>query len=86
MDVYDAHQEGNKPFFTKVREGVVAAAAWLLKNPRRDEVAARVTISGRIDSPQFSTWEALFGLLKNAFINAVTPGFEKKDDGNIKEK
>ena len=86
MDVYDAHQEGNKPFFTKVREGVVAAAAWLLKNRRRDEVATRVTISGRIDGPQFSTWEALFGLLKNAFINAVTPGFEKQDDANIKVK
>jgi hypothetical protein len=28
----------------------------------------------------------LFGVLKNAFINAVTPGFEKKDDGNIKVK
>jgi len=58
----------------------------LLKNRRRDEVATRVTISGRIDGPQFSTWEALFGLLKNAFINAVTPGFEKQDDANIKVK
>jgi hypothetical protein len=65
---------------------VVAAAAWVLKNQGREEAAIRVTISGRIDSPQFSTWETLFGLLKNAFINVVTPGFEKQDDANIKVK
>jgi hypothetical protein len=49
-------------------------------------VATRVTISGRIDSRNLAPGKLCSVSSKNAFINAVTPGFEKKDDGNIKVK
>ncbi len=84
MDVYDARQERGKSFFSKIREGVVAALAWVLENRTRGEVGTQVTISGKLDSPQYSTWEAVFGLLKNAFIKAISPGFEKKAPSNNK--
>ncbi|MGH7772845.1 MAG: hypothetical protein ACREQA_11505, partial [Candidatus Binatia bacterium] len=80
MHVYDPQQDGDKPFFRKVREGLVGTVAWVLKNRARDEVGTRVTVSGKVDSPQFSTWEAVLGLLKNAFIKAILPGFEKEVD------
>ncbi len=78
MKVYDAEKDRDKTFFQKLRQGLIAAAAWILENRVRDEVATVVTISGKIDSPQFSTWEAVAGLLKNALFEAILPGLEPK--------
>lgn len=79
VDLYDAGQDRDKPFFHKLKEGLMAAAAWILKNRDRGEVATKVNLSGPLDSPQFSTWEALGGFLENAFVRAILPGFEGKD-------
>lgn len=79
MDLYDASQDRDKPFFHKLKEGLMAAAAWILKNRDRGEVATKVNLSGTLASPQFSTWEALGGFLENAFVRAILPGFEGKD-------
>jgi hypothetical protein len=79
MDLYDARQDRDKTFFHKVKEGLMAAAAWALKNRDRGEVATKVNLSGPLDSPQFSNWEALGGFLENAFVRAILPGFEGKD-------
>jgi hypothetical protein len=79
MDLYDASQDRDKPFFHKLKEGLMAAAAWILKNRDRGEVATKVNLSGPLESPQFSTWEALSGFLENAFVRAILPGFEGND-------
>jgi len=79
MDLYDARQDRDKTFFHKLKEGLMATGAWILKNRDRGEVATKVNLSGPLDSPQFSTWEALGGFLENAFVRAILPGFEGKD-------
>jgi hypothetical protein len=79
LDLYDASQDRDKTFFQKLKEGLMAAAAWILKNRDRGEVATKVHLSGPLESPQFSTWEALGGFLENAFVRAILPGFEGKD-------
>src|SRR5215813_11302353 len=66
----------SKSFSQKVRERVIAVLASILKNHPRGEVATVVTISGRVDQPQTRTWEAIGGLLRNAFLRAILPGFE----------
>jgi hypothetical protein len=66
----------SKSFSQKVRESVIAMLAKILKNRPRGEVATVVTISGRVDQPQTQTWEAVSGLLRNAFLRAILPGFE----------
>jgi len=48
-----------------------------LKNPSRGEVATVATISGKLENPKTSTWEAIFGLIQNAFFKSILPGFEK---------
>jgi hypothetical protein len=80
MDVYDAAQDGNKSFFQAARERFVGLGAWLLQNRARNEVGTKVTITGRIDSPQYSTWEALLEALKNAFVRSLSRGLEKQTD------
>jgi len=65
-----------KTFGQKVRESLIGVLAKILKNHPRGEVATVVTISGRVDQPQTRTWEAIGGLLRNAFLRAILPGFE----------
>jgi hypothetical protein len=78
MKIYDPQKEADKPFLTKVREGIIAALAWVLKNKPRDEIATTITLTGKIDSPQYSNWEAFVGMLKNAFITALRRDFENR--------
>jgi Domain of Unknown Function (DUF748) len=77
----DVHVGGDqsdesKSFGQKVRERLIAVLAKILKNRPRGEVATVVTISGRVDQPQTQLWEAIGGLLRNAFLRAILPGFE----------
>ena len=70
--------EEPKTLGRRLYEGVVGAAAKILKNRPRREVATVVTISGRADQPEFSTWEVVGRLLQNAFFKAILPGFESE--------
>jgi uncharacterized protein involved in outer membrane biogenesis len=82
IDVGEDQPEQPQTVGQKLREGMVAVLAKVLKNRPRGEVATVVTISGRVDQPQTNIWEAIGGLLKNAFIKAILPGFrgEQKDE------
>jgi uncharacterized protein DUF748 len=74
---YDTH-EPKKGFFQGLRQGLMQGLAKLLENRPRHEVATTVNFSGTLDDPKFSTWKAVGGLLRNAFLEPIWPGFEKK--------
>ena len=78
VDVYDPVQDRKKSVVRKAYEAVVGALSGVLENQPRDEVATRVDISGRIDSPQVNTLEAAGNLVRNAFFKAILPGFERR--------
>lgn len=58
-------------------EGMVAIVTKVLENRSRGEIATVITISGRVDRPEISTWEVLGRLLQNAFFKAILPGFTR---------
>jgi hypothetical protein len=60
----------------KVYEGIVGGVATVLKNRPRRGVATETRLSGRLDDPRTSTWQALAGLVQNAFFEAILPGLE----------
>jgi len=76
MQVYSHEQDAEKSFFHRVYEGVLGGAQTVLQN-RRGEVATTVEIYGRASDPETSTWALAIGLIKNAFIEAITHGFER---------
>jgi hypothetical protein len=78
MDVYDPRQDQEKSLFQKIYEGLVGGTAQLLENIPRHEVATKADISGRLENPQASTWQVLLNLLKNAWFQAILPGFERE--------
>ncbi|MGB7949944.1 MAG: DUF748 domain-containing protein, partial [Candidatus Binatia bacterium] len=81
VDVYDERQDKDKNVFRKMYEGLVGGLSSLLENEPREEVATQTSISGKIESPETSTWETLLRLIQNAFFKAILPGFEKEISG-----
>ena len=77
LDVYSPEQDEEKSFGRKLKEKAVDVIGKVLRNRPRDEVATVVPISGPLESPKTSTWETLIGLVRNAFIKAILPGFER---------
>jgi hypothetical protein len=74
--VYDRNKDANKPVLHQAYELMIGGAAKLLKNGSSQKVATEVSLNGKLDKPNTSTWEALIELLHNAFINAIEPGFD----------
>jgi hypothetical protein len=79
MNVYSRPQDAEKPVLRQAYEGLVGAVQTMLQN-RRGDVGTKVDISGTVSQPEISTWEIVFGLLENAFIKAISHGFEKPDN------
>ena len=78
IKVYDARQDEEKSFFHKMYEGLVGGVAHLLENRPREEVATKTEVSGSLSDPKFNTWETIVNLIRNAFIKAFLPGFERE--------
>ncbi|HEX5044943.1 MAG TPA: DUF748 domain-containing protein [Candidatus Polarisedimenticolaceae bacterium] len=77
VNVYTRAQDKKKGFFKKIWEGMVEGFAKLLEN-RQDEVATVATVKGTTANPKASTLEILAGLIENAFVDAILPGFERQ--------
>lgn len=78
VKVYDAQKDKKKPILHQMKELLIGGAAKLLKNPRTQQVATRVDISGQVNNPNVSAWQAIGQFIENAFINAIVPGFDRE--------
>jgi hypothetical protein len=74
IQVYSREQDKNKGVFHRMYEGIVGGLAHLLENKNR-EVATVASLAGPIENPKSSTLEIIGGLLRNAFVRAILPGF-----------
>lgn len=54
-------------------EAVAQGVTSLFKNHAKDQFATRIPISGRIDDKQLGTFDAIVGILHNAFVKAYSP-------------
>ena len=64
-------EDKNDGLFHKLWEAMVGAAGGLLKNPRTDKVATKVTFEGRLDRQEVGAWSAIVQSVRNAFIEAL---------------
>ncbi len=56
----------------------VGAAAKVVTNSSTQKVATKVDLSGKLDNPNVSTWQALVQFVQNGFVNAILPGFDRQ--------
>jgi Domain of Unknown Function (DUF748) len=75
LEAYQLEQDREKSIGQKIKEKALNIAGKLLRNHPRKEVATVTPIAGPLENPKASTWEAIVGLVQNAFIKAILPGF-----------
>jgi hypothetical protein len=78
VEIYDPQQDAEKSIFKKVYEGAVDIASKILTNRKRDQVATNAPIEGPVGDAKSSFVEVLGGLLENAFVKAILPGFDRQ--------
>jgi hypothetical protein len=62
--------------FQRAWEALVEIGTQILKNPKEDQVATEVPLSGELENPDVDLVTALVGLLRNAFVNAFSHTLE----------
>lgn len=77
LEVYDPKQDRKDGTLHKVYERIVGAVGSLLTNQSTDQVATVATLDGAVGDADASTIQVTMGLLKNAFISAILPGFDR---------
>jgi len=65
-----------KAFGGKVRAAVTAGVATIFRNQFRQQIATKTRLSGPLENPKVSVWQAVGGVLRNAFFKAILPGLE----------
>jgi Domain of Unknown Function (DUF748) len=78
LTVYDWSQDKHKPILHQAYEAAVGGASHIFKNSKTKQVATEVNLTGKLSSPDTSTWQAVVEVLQNAFIQAILPGFDRE--------
>ncbi len=78
VKVYDPAKDKNKSVLHQAYELEIGAAAKVVKNSSTQKVATKVNMSGKLNNPDVSTWQALVQFVQNGFVNAILPGFDRQ--------
>lgn len=77
-------QEGD--FKQILWETIVASAAEVLQNQRKEQLATKVQLSGTFDKVHLNKWRAISYVLRNAFLHALRPAMDNSISiNNLKE-
>lgn len=77
LDVVGPEDRKDK-FFQKVWENVVGLAGKILNNPKKDQIATKVPIEGEFGKSNTNIIDAIWELLRNAFIQALMPSIDNQ--------
>jgi len=68
--------EEEEGFVHKIWEGIVQVVGDIFKNQKQEQIATRIPLSGTVDAPDADTWSTIFGIVRNAFLQALQRGVE----------
>ncbi|MDB4988625.1 MAG: hypothetical protein JWN04_3803 [Myxococcaceae bacterium] len=74
-------KDEDEGFFHKLWEGVVEVGKDVLKNDKKEQVATKVPLSGKLEHPEAGIGATVLYVLKNAFIEALKHGLDPFEDG-----
>src|SRR5216683_2785027 len=77
LKVYDYQKDKGTGVVHQAKELAIGGASHLFKNSSTQQVASEIDLKGKLTSPDISTWQALAQVLRNAFIEAIIPGFDR---------
>lgn len=67
-------------FFQRAKEAVIDLIGQILENPEKEQVASRVPIEGTFNESDVLVWEAIWQVLRNAFVEALIPSVDHAID------
>jgi len=73
-------EDKDDSFLQKVKETVIDVVGDILENPKKDQVATKIPIQGSFGETSVGTWQAVWEVLKNAFIEALLPSVDNEID------
>lgn len=82
MQIFKLNEHDNRSvgrFFTEL---VAQVGTDVFKNQKHDQVATRIPLNGTIDNIETAVWPTIFGILRNAYVQA----FRGEFDNNITVK
>jgi hypothetical protein len=77
LKVYDYQKDKGTGVLHQAKELVIGGASHLFKNSSTQQVASEIDLKGKLSSPDLSTGQALAQVMRNAFIEAIIPGFDR---------
>lgn len=77
LQVYNYQKDKNTSVLHQAKEMAIGGASHLFKNHSTKQVATDVDLKGKLTSPDVDTWQALGQVLRNAFVEAIIPGFDR---------
>jgi hypothetical protein len=80
LQVYSRAKDKGKSVIHQTYELAVGGAAKLLRSHSTKAVATSVNLSGKLNNPNVSTLQAVLELMRNAFLNAIVPGFDRQEN------
>ncbi len=69
-------EDRHDSFINKVWEQIAGAVGVILENPKKEQVATKITIEGDFENPKTNTIDAIWEVLRNAFIQALLPSID----------
>jgi hypothetical protein len=75
-------KDSNHAFFHKVFESAIGFAGVVFKNQRKDQIATKIHLEGDFNNPKIYTRDAIWEIIKNAFIQAIIPSLDNDIDIN----
>lgn len=67
-------------FLQKVKETVIDVVGDILENPKKDQIATKIPVQGSFGESSVGVWQAVWEVLKNAFIEALLPSIDNEID------
>lgn len=71
-------EDQNDGFLQKTWESIVGGVGVVFKNQKKDQLATKVPIEGNFNNPDVNILEAVWQVLKNAFIKALMPAVDQQ--------
>jgi len=71
-------EDRNDSFLHKIWESIVGAAGVIFRNQKENQIATKITITGTYKNPKTKTLDAIWEVLRNAFIQALMPSIDNE--------
>jgi hypothetical protein len=71
-------EDRHDAFFQKIWETIVGAVGVVFKNPKEKQVATKIELEGSFKDPETNTLDAIWEVLRNAFIQALMPSVDNQ--------